>query len=136
MAFPGHTWDQACCQRMAENITLVQLLDSEPGDPAENELPSRLEDTSAYQLSLEKERTLAEHLAFLSGSTPDPHRVTAVCIEEEPSGRSLTVRMAINNGSLDREKLAFERIARILERIALQGSPLPTMFLECLTTSC
>lgn len=118
----GLTWDRASHRRMAENITLLQLLNSEPGEPGENELLT-MKDAPAHQLSLEKERALADHLAFLSASTPDPYRVTAVCIEEDLTGKGLTVRMAVNKGSLDTEKRAFERIAVILERISLQGSP-------------
>ncbi|MCJ1249856.1 hypothetical protein MMC30_007082 [Trapelia coarctata] len=121
MAGQNGAWDQGCRQRMAENITLLQLLDSEPGGPAENELPTWFEDAAAHQLSLEKECGLADHLAFLSASTRDPYRVTAVCIEEDPSGIGLTVRMAVNKGSLDTEKCAFERVVVILARIALQG---------------
>jgi len=124
MASLDPPWDQAGHQRMVENITMLQLLDAEPADPGENKLRSNLEDESARQLSLEKERDLADHLAFLSASTHNPYRVTAVCIEEDTNGEGLTVRMAVNKGNLKNEKYAFERIAVILERIALQGSPL------------
>ena len=108
---------------MAENITLLQLLGSEPGEPGENEFRNGSEDPSGRQLSLEKERDLVDNLAFLSASTYDPHRVTAVCVEEDPSGKSLTIRMAVNRGNLDEEKRAFRGIARIMERIAQQGWP-------------
>lgn len=125
MADGENAWNQTCYQRMAEAITLLQLIDPEPGDPGENELRnSQLgrDNHSMRQLSLQKERDLADNLAFLSVSTHDPCKVTAVCVEEDPSGEGLTVRMTANSGNMEEERKGFECIARTLERIALQGA--------------
>lgn len=72
-------------------------------------------------LGLQREKELAESLAFLAATTDDPSKIVAACVEEGEAGKCLTIRLAVNNGGLDNVKIGFQRIARALERIAQAG---------------
>ncbi|KAL9126958.1 MAG: hypothetical protein Q9217_004081 [Psora testacea] len=106
---------------LAENITLLWLLNKEPGEPAENSLSEHLRQETvspSRHLTVERERDLVDNLAFLSASSDDPLKVTAVCVEEHQGMEGLTVRMASNVGDIQPVKEGFLRLAAILERAA------------------
>ena len=118
-------WGGVSYKVLAENITLLGLLDREPEKPTENPLPPHpLTETelTPRQLSIERERDLVDNLAFLSAWSDDPRKVMAVCVEENPDREGLTIRLASNAGKLDTVKEGFTRIAMILERAAAKGS--------------
>jgi hypothetical protein len=77
--------------------------------------------SSSRVLSLRREKELVEILAFLSATTDDPSKIVALCVEESQNGKALAVRMAVNNGGLVNVKEGFEKMARILERVATHG---------------
>lgn len=74
-------------------------------------------------MSLQREKELAESLAFLASWSDDPAHIVAVCTEENSGRDGITIRLAVNSGSLERVIEGFQKMARILERIARQGLP-------------
>lgn len=122
-------WGSVNLKRLAENITLLRLLNEEPEQPAENPLPQHfLQGTElpARRLTIERERDLVDNLAFLSASSDHPGKVMAVCVEEHQDAEGLTIRMAANTGDLQPVIEGFVRMAAILERAAAQGSTAKT----------
>ena len=108
----------------AENIALLHLLHSVPTTPSSNPIDSLLACRNGYALSFEKERSLADTLAFLSKIENDPNHVPAVCIEEGPKSAFLNILLAVNkakrdggNQFLQKLKQGFEKIFAILSRV-------------------
>ena len=64
---------------------------------------------------------LGQSFAFLAATSDDPKKVVAACIEESEKNECLTVKLAINSGGLDHVIAGFERMAKILERVARKG---------------
>lgn len=117
-------WGGVSRKVLAENITLLGLLNREPEKPMENPLPPHLlteTESTSRQLSIERERDLVDSLAFLSAWSDDPEKVMPVCMEENQDSEGLTIRMASNRGNLVPVKKGFTRIASILERAAAKG---------------
>lgn len=108
--------------RLAENITLLQKVNSEPGRPSENAIPCLELDERA--LKLRHERDIADCLAFVSTYSNDPNRVMALCIEEKPNRQGLIVSVAANAGNLDTLTFGMHGIVSILENEA-RGSTAP-----------
>jgi len=73
------------------------------------------------QLSFEREKCLVEILAFLSGTSDDPSKVVAACVEEGFAEDSLTIRFATNSGDGTDISSGLERIARTLEKASRRG---------------
>ncbi|KAL9099809.1 MAG: hypothetical protein Q9163_004744 [Psora crenata] len=114
-------WGNVSRKKLAENITLLWLLNEEPEKPAENPLPQHCrEETESVSrhLTVERERDLVDNLAFLSALSDDSRKVMAVCVEEGQDKEGLTIRLASNAGDLRPVKEGFTRIAAILERAA------------------
>ena len=102
-----------------EDITLLWVLNEVPETPLKNNPPSIL--NSRRQLSVEREKEITENLAFLSATTEDSKRVTAVCIEEHTQEAGLTIRVASNAGNISEIEEGLKRIAKILEEAAARG---------------
>ena len=118
------TSDKVDQQMLGENIALLRLLGKEPGKPAKNMIPPGFwEQGTSFprKMTIERERDLANTLAFLSGSSNDPEKVIAVCVEEQKDGESTTIRIAANRGGMQPRKEALEKIASILEQVASEG---------------
>ena len=108
----------------AESISLLHLLHSVPTLPSSNAIDCLLVHRKDYTLSLEKELSLANTLAFLSNVKDDPNHISAVCIEERPKSASLSVLLAVNrvkrddgNQFLQTLKQDFETIFAILSQL-------------------
>lgn len=86
-----------------------------------SELKAPEDDFSERILDLQREKALAESFAFLAATTDDPKKVVAACVEEGENKGCLTVRLAINIGSLNHVIAGFERMAKIFERVARKG---------------
>lgn len=110
-------------KRLVENITLLWTLTETPERPKDNILSNNLSGChdKARQLTLERERQLAESFAFISASTDDMLRVMAVGIEEDPDQNGMTVCLASNTGDLSSMTQSFEGLAKTLEKAALRG---------------
>jgi hypothetical protein len=70
---------------------------------------------------LNREYEIAECLAFLSGTTDNPKKVTALSIEENAGGSSLTIRIATNSGVDDKLLHQFQTMARTLQKASNCG---------------
>lgn len=102
-----------------ENVTLLWTLKEIIEHPNEHVL--RDEGQSWHQLSLQREKTLANVFAFLSATHDDTCKITAVCIEESRHDDRLTIRTASNTGDCSYIRSGFEDIARILEMAHKRG---------------
>jgi hypothetical protein len=116
------SWGNVSRQRLMETIVILWTLTEVPGG-SNIHTPTRLplENQAARQLTFEREKGLVEILAFLSGTTDDPSKVMAVCIEEGSAGDSLTIRLASNSGDCSDALSGFKRIATILEQSSGRG---------------
>jgi hypothetical protein len=120
-------------EQLLAMVVLLQQLNETPQPPSDNFIDSSSStDTpsSSRVLSLKREKELAETLSFLAAYTDDPKKVVALCIEEEKDGKGLIIRMAVNNGDLERLQKDFQRVAEILKRLALRGYTLPSRQLK------
>ena len=106
-------------KRLVENITLLWTLCEIPGKPKENE--TRRGDDGGQQLSRDRERQLVDSFAFISASTDDSLRVTAVCIEGDLDEMGMTICLASNTGDLSHVTQGFNDIARTLEQASLRS---------------
>ena len=113
-------WGEVPRKRLMENITLLRTLNEIIKPPKENVIP-RNDEQSWMQLPIEREKTIADLLAFLSATHDDNLKITAVCIEESQDHNHLTVRISSNTGDSSYVKDGFEDIARVLEKASSRG---------------
>ncbi|MCJ1433396.1 hypothetical protein MMC27_002756 [Xylographa pallens] len=106
-------------KQLAENIILLRSLNEVPGKEEECDLPA---ENQSRQLSIAREKQLADDFAFLSATTDDMSRVMAVGIEEDEGGTGMTIRLASNTGDLSGIRGEFERIGDILQEAASRTS--------------
>lgn len=120
------TWNLHDRARLAEDITLLSRLTAEPAAPNENEIPQvPTQDDPSRCLSLKQERLIADAFAYLSKTTENPDRVTAVCVEESRKRQQLTIVVAVNSGTCDSVVEGLSQITAALEAIASES-----MYLE------
>ncbi|KAK5454920.1 hypothetical protein LTR46_011497 [Exophiala xenobiotica] len=90
-------------QELNEEIVLLRMLTAEPVKPARNILAAnQLQASSAAPgrtISFVTEQDIVDNLAFLSATTDDPERVTAICLDESSQPESCTIRIAMNSGT-------------------------------------
>ena len=72
-------------------------------------------------MSLQREKELAESLAYLASWSDDPAHIVAVCTEEMSDKGGIIINLAVNSGSLERVEEGFQKLARILEKTARIG---------------
>ena len=121
---PSHGWRNIDQAHLLQKIILLQSLNRTPKKPSVislSELNTRTDELPERILDPQREKELAESFAFLAATTDDPKKVVAACVEEGEKKECLTVRLAINNGSLDHMIARFERMAKIFERVARTG---------------
>ena len=106
-------------KRLIEDITMLWTLCETPGQPKEKAICGDCGEKR--QLPLERERQLVDSFAFISASTDNMRRVTAVAIEEDHDKTGMTIRLASNTGDLSRVMQGFDGIARTLEQASLRG---------------
>jgi len=112
-------WGNVDRVHLLATIYLLRHLNDTFQKPSTNVLEDGI--VSTRVLSLRQEQKLAETLAFLAATTDDPAKVSALVVEEMRDGKGMTIRMAVNNGGLQRVKDGFENLARILQSIAMEG---------------
>lgn len=120
----SHDWRNIDQAQLLQKVILLQILNRTPEKPSEinlSELKAREDEFCGRVLDLQREKDLAESFAFLAATTKDPKKVVAACVEEGQEKGCLTVRLAINRGNLDHVITGFERMAKILERVARAG---------------
>ena len=106
--------------RLMENITLLKTLNEIIELPREN--TAHEDDDSSRQLSIDREKTIADLLSFLSATHDDNSKIMAVCIEESPGHKHLTIRIASNTGDCAYVRDGLNEMARILERAHSRGT--------------
>ncbi len=116
----AHQLKKTSRTRLMENITLLKTLEEIVETPRENSI--REVDNSWRQLSIEREKTIADLLSFLSATHDDNSKIMAVCIEESPEHKHLTIRIASNTGDCAYVKDGLNEIARILESAHCRGT--------------
>ena len=100
-----------------ENVALLSLLRRAPTASQANPRTSSTDRDQGRVLSFEREASLTNTLAFLSGISDDPAHVVATCVEELPSGNGIRVVVAINKVGADRGNKVLARIKNGLEEI-------------------
>lgn len=109
---------------LAENAALLSLLSKAPIASQSNPRTAIAGPDPTRLLSFERESSLTNTLAFLSGISDDPSHVVATCVEELPRGNGIRVVVAINkmhpssgNDVLARIKSGLEEIFRRLAQL-------------------
>jgi hypothetical protein len=110
-------------QTLAEDIALLYMIDCVPEPPARNSPPAAFLEVKAENgaLTLKQECDIVEAIAFISATSDDPDKVTAVCIEQHLDPIGMTVIMAANTGNLESVKAGLQRIFGILKAISSQS---------------
>ena len=103
-----------------ENVTLLWTLNKVPEKPSIDTTICKSDDS--WHLTPKRERQLAENFAILCATTDDMSRVMAVCVEEDPDQRGLTLRIASNTGDLSNTKLGLQGIAETLKKATLRST--------------
>ena len=106
-------------QQLRQSISRLWQLNEVPELPKENGLTPGVNSTRS--LTIERENEIASNLVFLSAISDDNQKVMAVCVEEHPSGESMTIRIASNTGDLLEVTNGFKILATILEQAARRG---------------
>ena len=118
-------------RRLREAIIFLYKLDNTPEIPSETLMGDCVKRSGSPQerlLTPVREKQLVETLAFLASASDDPRKVAALCIEEDPNQRGLTITLAANHGDLSLIERGFEGMTRILQRISRRGECLLVAF--------
>lgn len=92
-----------------------------PSELSKSDIVNHGDDNVQRVMSLQREKELAESLAYLASWSDDPAHIVAVCTEESPDRSGMTISLAVNSGSLERVVEGFQKMAKILERVARKG---------------
>ena len=114
-------WGAITRAHLQQNIILLQLLREIVELPSAVSIHKVATDKSQRVMSLQREKELAESLAYLASWSDDPAHVVAVCIEENSSRDGMIINLAVNSGSLEKVIRGFEKMANILEKTARKG---------------
>lgn len=115
-------WQTSNYYQFLYQVQLLQRSNEVPESPGPNTLPhASTYSADRRQLSFKYEKHLAESLAFLAAFNEDPRKVIALCLEEDPGGNALRVRISSNHGSLDEFCKTFEGVSLILRKLAKRG---------------
>ena len=119
-------WNELSRARLLQQVMLLHLLNDQPEQPSRpmDDYRGEIQDLSRQQrhLTYRQERRLAQDFALLAANTDDPRKVTSACVEEGANGRSMEIKLAVNNGGLDEVQDSFRKMAKILQRINSNGS--------------
>lgn len=122
MAYEHEANDKRLMQ-LGQRIHLLYLLNNIPEAPFDNWVENRRinfqEEHGLRQrsLTLTEERRLAETFAFFAAATDDPRKVVAACAEEDESGTSVVIRLAVNHGGFDTIRDGLDKLATIVEEV-------------------
>lgn len=112
---------QAPATTCAERIALSSFFYRVPAPVTRNTVNPSSIDQEHYVLPFKKERGLTEVLAFLAKTKDGSDHIPAVCVEQDSSGTTLNVVLAINKSYhadgddlLQELKKSFEKIFRVL----------------------
>ncbi|QIW97802.1 hypothetical protein AMS68_003320 [Peltaster fructicola] len=108
-------YNAARCRTM-EYATLLWSLQEIPEDPSEG---PTLPDNPKRVLTFEREKQLADDLAFLASSSDDPNQIKAVCVEENTADEMI-VKIASNSPDADMTA-GFTELFSIMETVGDPG---------------
>ena len=114
-------WGESFRTRLMRNIRLLHALDPVIESPHENQISDR--DAQGRQLSIQRERELADAFALLAATDENPKRVMAVAVEEIDD-RHLTIQVASNNGYCQSAEEGLQKLANSLETARTRGKTL------------
>ncbi|KAJ8064121.1 hypothetical protein OCU04_007957 [Sclerotinia nivalis] len=77
--------------------------------------------SSKHVLLHEEEQHLADHLAFLAQTSPDPFCVSAIMIEESSTPPSLHIRLAANKTPTAKSVSGLKNCLKTVEKFAKTG---------------
>lgn len=103
--------------RQADEVAkygLLRMLNQTPIEPQDGSLP--LESTDGRTLNVKREKQLTDDFAFISATSSDINRVTAVCIKEHRSGLGLDLCISSNTTLPSNLEEDFRRIAELLQK--------------------
>ena len=114
-------------QSLSEDIVLLRLLTAEPSKPSRHSFVNYDRGFSTppdgRMLSFANERDIVDNLSFLSATSDDPEKVTALSLEEDVRSGSCTIRIAMNSHKLGGLVADLGNIARVLETADRQSTP-------------
>lgn len=113
--------------RSIENAALLWGLTEFPDEPTENKMPSR---NGVWTLLPERERQMAEDLAFIASTRDVSEEVIAVCLEENAEESRMVIRVASNAGDVSRAAEVLKSIAELMMKAAPRGMPFNASKLE------
>jgi hypothetical protein len=112
-------------QELSEDILILSMLTSEPAKPTRNAITLPKQPVPllgrSRTLSLQREHDIADNLAFLAGTSDNPEKVIAVCIEEQFQPNSCILRIAMNTNMPETLLLDLRAIAQVLEKADSQS---------------
>ncbi|KAK0953517.1 hypothetical protein LTS01_024346 [Friedmanniomyces endolithicus] len=107
-------------RQTAENAALMWALTETPSLPSETLAKPK---AGSWELDLEREKQLADDLAFLVCVWDDPTEVRAVCIEEDQNGSGITIRIVTNTGDPSHTVLELQVITDVMVQAARRRKP-------------
>ena len=106
--------------QLSDCISLLHDINRVPAEPRES-LQAGPVRNSFHYLERDRENKIVSNLAFLSATTDNYLKVMAVCVEEDPGGYGVTIRLASNTGDLAAVIRGFRGLAKNLEQAASRG---------------
>lgn len=102
----------------AENIAMLYLLHTVPEMPSTNSETNAQSRQTGHSLTFAQERRLAGLLAFLAQIEDDPNHIPAVCLQEGPKTRFLSILLAVNRSTPADGKVYISKIKEGFEQLA------------------
>ena len=121
---------------LAIKIILLGIVNEKPEAPVLNTPAAFSAQGSGRTLSLKHEISITQQLAFICAYSEDPLHVIAVCIEEARSREGLIFRVAANTGTHEGLIQSLQKIARILQDEAGNGTSFALWSLLTAITNC
>ncbi len=116
----GNFWTPQIKNTFYEHVNKLNEWNREPC-AAENYRHNLVTESDAYILSSGEEQHLVDHIAFLAQDKDGADHVTAVTVEENREGQSLTFRVAANQTPSRQTIEGLKEIFRVLEAYAKKG---------------
>lgn len=104
---------------LLQKISLIAMFGPLRIGPKENTLTSCPD--HYRRLSVQQEAEIVRNLSFLCCRRKDPQSVTAICLEEDPIGNGLTVRLAVSGTATLYAEKGLRQICTLLERFSRCG---------------
>src|SRR5437667_9121550 len=100
---------------LLQKITLIAMLGPLRVGPKENTLT--LLPAQERRLSVEQEAEIVRNLSFLGNRRKDPQCVTAICMEEDPGGKGIVIRLAVSGTAISYAEEGLRQICTVLEQV-------------------